>query len=192
VPELSKVYNMKSSYLNNDINYGDFFKQLCFVKNPSYIVEFGILDGFSLKSMQVSTSKNCRIDVFDIFDEFVGNKANLIDIQNKFKDDSRIHINKENFYSSTERFQDNSIDILHVDIANTGDIYDTLVKLTKKLKDDGILILEGGSKERDEIEWMKKYDKKSLHEMIQRLDMYENITLGTMPSITFLRKKLLL
>ena len=40
---------MKSSYNNNDINYGDIIKTILFNRNPQKIVEFGILDGFSLK-----------------------------------------------------------------------------------------------------------------------------------------------
>ena len=76
---------MKSSYFNNDINYGDIIKSNLFGKNPLRIVEFGILDGFSLKIF-ADTFPNAKIEAYDIFDEFNGNSAKKEDIQEMFKD----------------------------------------------------------------------------------------------------------
>ena len=39
---------MKSSYFEKE-NYGEIIKSLIFLVNPKTIIEFGILDGFSLK-----------------------------------------------------------------------------------------------------------------------------------------------
>tara|TARA_B100001250_G_C19609522_1_gene704277 strand:+ start:234 stop:437 length:204 start_codon:yes stop_codon:yes gene_type:complete len=66
---------MKSSYLNN-LNYGDIFKTLIFMVNPSNIVEIGILDGFSLKTFADNAPNKCIIKAYDIFEEFNGNCAN--------------------------------------------------------------------------------------------------------------------
>lgn len=74
---------MKSSYLNN-LNYGDIFKTILFMINPTSIVEIGSLDGFSLKTMTDNTSNNCVIKAYDIFDEFNGHSANKEALQKEF------------------------------------------------------------------------------------------------------------
>ena len=57
-----------------------------------------------------------------------------------------------------------------------------------KLKKNGILLLEGGSKERDNIEWMIKYKKPKINNIINKYkNKYEIITIGTVPSITIIK-----
>ena len=50
-------------------------------------------------------------------------------------------------------------DVLHLDISNTGDIIlKTYNKLKKYIEGGSSIIFEGGSVERDNIEWMVKYN----------------------------------
>jgi hypothetical protein len=51
-------------------------------------------------------------------------------------------------------------DLLHLDISNDGNIIsDVFNKVKNKLESGSTMIFEGGSIERDNIDWMKKYNK---------------------------------
>ena len=174
---------MKSSYLQK-LDYSDVLKTLCYILNPKRIVEFGILDGYSLKTFAENTT-NCEIKAYDIFEEFNGNSAKR-EIINKFKKYKNIKIEYGDFYK--KEIEDNSLDILHIDIANNGDIYKFAIEnYMKKIKKNGIMILEGGSEERDNIEWMIKYNKTKIKPYLDSLN-YEIMTIGKIPSITIIKK----
>ena len=178
---------MKSSYLNN-LNYGDIFKTLIFMVNPSNIVEIGILDGFSLKTFADYAPNNCIIKAYDIFEEFNGNSANKETLQNDFQKYDNITVDYGDFYKLCNTIQDTSIDILHIDIANNGDVFEYAINnYTKKLKNNGIIILEGGSEERDNIEWMNKYNKPKIKPIIEKYKSIFNIkVIGKIPSLTII------
>jgi len=181
--------DMRSSYTSKELDYGDILKTVCFLTKPKYIVEFGILDGFSLSHFISNSSPNCRIEAYDIFDDFIGNHATKDDLEKKFNHYNNVKIQYGNFYTSLDSFKDNTIDILHIDIANTGEIIPTVLQYMKKVSSNGVLILEGGSIERDNIEWMKKYKKLSLHDEIQKMSNVSILTLGKIPSVTIIQHK---
>ena len=59
-----------------------------------------------------------------------------------------------------------------------------------KLEKNGLIILEGGSKERDEIEWMNKYNKPKIGPVIENYKLNKNYkiaTIGTIPSVTLVK-----
>jgi len=59
-----------------------------------------------------------------------------------------------------------------------------------KLTEYGILVLEGGSFERDQVHWMLKYNKRSIQCVVNQIsDKYKIKTIGTMPSLTFITRK---
>ena len=181
----------KSSYMNN-IDYSDIFKTICFLqKNPKKIIEIGILEGYSLKTMADNVSNNCEIVGYDIFEEFNGNCAKKEKLKKIFSEYSNVTINYGDYYKIYETFDNNSIDILHIDIANNGDVYEfALNKYYNKLTKNGIIILEGGSKERDNIDWMIKYNKPKINEVLSKYKtQYNIITIGNIPSITLISKK---
>ncbi len=181
---------IKSSYLN-DINYGDIIDTLTFLINPKKIVEIGILDGFSLSHFVKSSDKNCIIEAYDIFDQFVGNCANFDKTCDEFGKYDNVSIQYGDFYDVHNKIDDNSIDILHIDIANNGDVLlFTIDNYLKKVKLGGIIIFEGGSIERDNVYWMEKYDKPKIHPVLEKLKENELnfITIGSTPSITIIKK----
>jgi predicted O-methyltransferase YrrM len=182
----------KSSYNTISIlNFGDIIKTLTFQINPKLIVEFGILYGFSLKCFADTCQKSCQVKAYDIFEEFEGNGANYNDIITKFDNYNNIEIGKLDFYEGYKQFEDNSIDILHIDIANNGDVYKfTIDNYMSKISDNGIIILEGGSVERDNISWMIKYNKTKINPYIQELKNkgYGILLISKMPSITIIKK----
>ena len=181
---------MKSSYINtNDIQYKDLFELILFIKKPKKIIEFGILDGYSLDIFYnySKNNNNVSIEAYDIFDEFNGNHAN----NNNLSRFNNI-INYGDFYKKFNEFQNNSIDLLHIDIANNGDvILFTIDNYLDKISKNGIIIFEGGSTQRDNVEWMTKYNKKPIYNTLISLKNRKDIhikTFGSIPSITIITK----
>lgn len=183
----TNVVSMKSSYKNN-LDYKDIFDTLCFLKNPQKIVEIGILDGYSLKAMADNVSSSCQIDAYDIFEEFNGNGANKERLSQTFTEYKNVNIQYGDFYKVIDNLCDESIDILHIDIANNGEVFEfALTKYITKIKRDGIIILEGGSKERDEIGWMNKYNKPKITPILNKYkDDFKIKIIGTLPSLTII------
>ena len=183
---------MNSSYLKSKLNYGDIFKVLVFMVQPKKIVEFGILDGYSLIQFINNTTYDCEIEAFDIFEKFNGNGANR-NIIYKFNQYKNVKIKEGDFYEKFNSFKNNSIDILHIDIANNGDVYQfTIDNYLDKISRNGIIILEGGSLKRDSIKWMKKYNKPLIQPIIEKLKIRTDIIIEVIdkyPSLTIIMKK---
>ena len=175
---------MRTSYTNNDINYGDIIKSIAFAQSPATVVEIGILDGFSLDIFVKSTSHHTNILAYDIFDEFKGNAANKEELRSTFKEHPNVTIDYGDFYKLHHTLPSN-IDILHIDVANDGDIYEFAIEnYTKLMSPAGVMVLEGGSKERDEVGWMKNYNKSPINPYLQKIN---SMTLGSVPSITIIK-----
>jgi len=179
---------MKSSYKEN--NFYDIFCEITKNISPKLIVEFGILEGYSLQSFIDSREKGCQIDAYDLFDEFPYNAANYNLINEKFGKFENIKIEKLDFFKGFEKYENSSINILHVDIANNGDVFKFAIKnYFSKIKKGGCMILEGGSVERDNVEWMIKYNKKPIYPYLQLIkDKYKIQILSKFPSITIIKK----
>ena len=94
---------IKSSY--HISKYDKVFQSICFILNPKKIVEFGILEGYSLDSF-VNYGGDAIIEANDLFDEFPYNSANYDFVINKYKDYSNLFINKKNFYNSVDDYED--------------------------------------------------------------------------------------
>tara|TARA_Y100000593_G_scaffold92782_1_gene185488 strand:- start:672 stop:1211 length:540 start_codon:yes stop_codon:yes gene_type:complete len=178
---------MKSSYLKKDLTYGDIISSLVLAKKSEKIVEFGILDGYSLLNFIENSNKKTKIEAYDIFEDFNGNCSQR-DIIKKFEDKENVKIEYGDFYKKYKDFNNESIDILHIDIANNGEVYKFVVEnYLEKINKDGIIILEGGSEERDEVEWMKKFNKPPIKPFINSLNLKFK-TFGEFPSITVIFK----
>ena len=181
---------MISSY-NNKINFGDIISTITFLKKPQTIVECGILEGYSLDKFIWNSDTDTRIDAYDIFDKFNGNHAIKDKIKKQFNKYDNVNINYGDFYDVYQKYEDKSIDILHIDIANNGDVFEFMFQnYVDKLKDDGIILMEGGSFQRDNIEWMIKYNKPEINPvLIKYSDKFYIKTIGEIPSITIIKKK---
>ena len=179
---------MRSSYLSKDLNYGDLIGNLTFSLNPKKIVEIGILDGYSLDKFIKNSSSETIVKAYDLFDDFTGNHAIKEVLEERFTNYPNVEIRKGDFYNLHDSIE-NDIDIIHIDIANTGDIFEYAIKhYLSKLSENGVLILEGGSSERDDVEWMHKYNKSPIRPLIERYSNNLKIkTIGKFPSITFIK-----
>jgi predicted O-methyltransferase YrrM len=178
---------MESSYSNKTLTYGDLFTLLTWQIKPKTIVEFGILNGYSLEHFRSCASDNTRIYAYDIFEKFVGNSAKR-NIKERFAMYPNVFIEDGDFYTKYNTIEDGTIDILHIDIANNGDVYEFAIQnYLKKISPRGVMILEGGSVERDNVEWMLKYKKNPI---VPVLDKYKSSldikTFDSFPSATLI------
>ena len=183
------MLDIKSSYNNN--YYEEFFKNLNLILNPKKIIEFGILNGYSLLQFAKYTSKNCKIKAYDLFDRYPFNAANYKIINNKFTKYKKVKIIKGDYYKVFRKIKNNTVDIIHIDISNCVQVYEfAIVNYLKKIKKNGLMILEGGSKKRDNVTWMKKYKKIKIQKILKKYS--NNIyykTIEYFPSVTIIKKK---
>ena len=181
---------MRTSYAN-PINFGDVLGAVTFLTRPQKIVEIGILDGFSLDVFCSSREVGAVVEAYDIFDDFSGNHADYGWLQEKFKGVAELTIAHGDFYEVFEKYENASIDLLHIDIANDGDIYSfAFGNYIPKLAPGGIMMLEGGSPERDQVEWMLKYDKPAVSPVLSEFsELYDIRVVGKMPSLTMVKRK---
>jgi tRNA A58 N-methylase Trm61 len=76
-----------------------------------------------------------------------------------------------------------SFDLMHLDISNTGD---TILNTYKALQEGSIVIFEGGSEERDNIEWMKKYNALPINS-VKSIINYQLLN-NNFPSLSMFKK----
>lgn len=185
-----KEFSGRSSY--HQEKFSKVFKALCFAKNPKRIVEFGILDGYSLDCFLDSTTEDCLIEAYDLFEDFPYNAANFGNISDKYSNipKNRLKINKGDIFRSLD-FIEGKIDIIHIDVANDGKVYEFCINnLLPLLSKDGILIMEGGSEERDNCEWMIKYNKSKIREVLFNYENDLDIKVfSEFPSMTLIKNK---
>ena len=179
---------MNSSYKNKDIDYGELIEAITLCQNPKSIVEIGILDGYSLHHfINITNNKTTTIQAYDIFDEFNGNHAKKTELKEIFKNNHNVSIHYGDFYE-VYKYIENNIDIIHIDIANNGDTYEYAIQhYLPKLSPTGIMLLEGGSQERDEVYWMNKYNKRKIAPILKKYaNDYMIKTFGKHPSLTLI------
>jgi hypothetical protein len=171
--------------LNEDLTYGDLIGNMTFALNPKTIIEIGILDGYSLEHFIKNSNTDTIIKAYDLFDDFIGNCAVKETVDSKFAGYENVKITKGDFYELPDSIG-NNIDIIHIDIANNGLVFEYAIEhYLPKLSENGILILEGGSLERDNVEWMHKYNKPPIRPILEKYsDSLKIKTIGRFPSVT--------
>jgi predicted O-methyltransferase YrrM len=179
---------LRSSY-KGAANFGDVLGGIVTAKRPlRRIAEYGILDGFSLDIFAKLSPDDCVIEARDIFDNFEGNRADRAALEVRFADCSNIHILDGDFYEADKDLETGTYDLIHVDIANNGAVYAEAEQvLVPKLAPGGLLVLEGGTPERDMVSWMATYSKPPMVPEVERLrasGKYDVTVLGTFPGLT--------
>jgi len=186
-------------------NYGSVFRSLILVHQPKLVVELGTLDGYSAfhiaHALRFNNNKweaiTGKLYSYDLWDDYQYKHGNFNEVNNMIKKqglDEYIELRKGNAYEVYKDFEDNSIDFLHIDISNNGKtLVDMLPLWRDKLKSNGIVAFEGGSVERDNVEWMKKYKNPSIsEELLNNKMIYEDWmyqVLNPFPSLTLLWKR---
>ena len=184
-----------SSYEPN--NYGDFFYSLVRVYQPETVVELGTEAGFSAYHLArgLRTNGKGHLYCYDLWEKYDAQKYGFYSISKSTAEDNlreyknTIGLNLTNAIGIDRAYQ--TVDILHVDLHNDGEILNRIVPAwIDKVRQ--LVVIEGGSAERDRVEWMIKFNKapikKWLEDFSRRGDI-EYLTLEPFPSVTIIRKK---
>jgi len=186
---------MNSSYKEHD--YGKLFYNIIMQNKPNKVVELGVLDGYSALHFAKGLKSNNkgRLYCYDLWEEYQYSHGNFDEVftmlyKQGVKDYVTLRIG--NAFEVHTEWKEKEIDILHVDISNDGSIVRRILELwTDKVK--MIIAFEGGSQERDNVEWMKKYYKEpmlpefSKNEIIK--EQFDKVNFLSFPSLTLLFKK---
>lgn len=207
-----------SSYEKN--NYGEIFYSLIRIYQPNKVVELGTKAGYSAYHMARGLKANGKgtLDCYDLWENYQFSsvpKSVAEDNLKEFKDiinlRQRDAIGVDKLYKTVDpvrsktsakggssaghAFQadrtSNGVDILHVDVDNEGEVLEKIIPYwINKVRQ--LIIIEGGSLERDKVEWMIKYKKMPIKKWLKdfrlkRADI-EYLTIEPFPSVTIIRK----
>jgi predicted O-methyltransferase YrrM len=179
-----------SSYEKN--NYGDFFYSLMRIYQPEKVVELGTKAGFSAYHMARGLRANGKgsLDCHDFWEKYEFNSVPQSVVEENLKEFKDIVNFKLGDVIGVDKLY-NKIDILHVDVSNDGKILEKIIPdWMDKIRQ--FIVIEGGSIERDNIEWMKKFNKISIRKWLEdfscRRDDIEYFTIEPFPSVTIIRK----
>ena len=145
------------------------FIELVKTIRPNKIIDFGLMDGFSTISMAEGVIANGfgKIFAYDIFDKYPYNASNreVLELNlKKFGVADIVCVRNVNFHEWINSDDVEDFDLLHIDISNCGDIIRRAYnRLASKIETGSTVIFEGGSKERDLVEWMLEYNKVSIN-----------------------------
>lgn len=194
---------MISSYEKN--NYAEVFYSIMTAWRPVVCVELGVLHGYSSIAIGLGLERLTRdpyvydghLDSYDLFEDYAYNHGRQNEVQDRIykaglKDIVRLH--KEDAFRVHEQWENSSVHLLHVDLSNTGDIVKKIMDLwDPKMVVGGIILFEGGTEERDQIEWMVKYKAAPIKPEIEHNPIINNKYIyGTYlkyPGLTMLLKK---
>lgn len=174
--------NLNSSYRKN--NYGEVFEAISFIHRPILTAEIGVLEGYSAFHLNKYTE---RLLLIDLFEDCHFKHAQKQDIKEKFP---LAIVMQLDFYEAMPG-EINHVDLLHIDIANTGDTYRTYLKeYYPNMPKGSITILEGGSEERDNYWWMKAFNKPPIRAALEEFKQagIQFHVIEAFPSLTIVRK----
>jgi predicted O-methyltransferase YrrM len=188
---------LKSSYEQN--NYGDVFYSVLTTYPPMVAVELGVLHGYS--AVHIARALKYvgygHLNAYDLFEDYQYNHGRFDEVQKELIDrglQDYVTLYRSNAFEVYKDYQDNTVHFLHVDLSNTGEVVRKIMEQwDSKITHGGIIMFEGGSEDRDKIEWMIKYNKEPIKpELENNRIINERYVFGTYlkyPSLTMLLKK---
>lgn len=193
---------MHSSYTVN--NFEEIFKAVVSAYQPKTCVELGVLEGYSAIAIGKALKENFEkfgsfghLDAYDLFEDYPYRHSSLEVTQKNIVLaglDEFVTLQRHDAFKVHELYNPNSVELLHIDLSNTGAILKDIVESwDSKMVYGGAILFEGGSEERDNIDWMRKYGAPSIKEELESNKMIsEKYVFGTyfkFPSLTCLLKK---
>jgi hypothetical protein len=164
--------NWHSSYEEN--NYGDFFYSLIRIYRPEKVVELGTLTGYSAYHIARALKDNGKgsIDCYDLWESYLDNYG--LDFITKSKTEQNLKqfknlvtLNSSDALGVEQKY--NKIDILHVDLNNDGEILEKIIPVWID-KVQQLIIIEGGSIERDQAAAATDFKKLPINKWLKDLN----------------------
>lgn len=157
--------DIQSSYSEN--NLGMVLFDLVLTHKPRKIVEFGVFHGYSTIHMARALKLLGRghIIACDLWESYQYNHTTMNVAQYNIDEyglDDYVTLWRASYDEWLEH--PTPFDMLHLDISNNGDIIEkTLTRLAPQIGGGSVVVFEGGSVERDSVEWMLKYNKRPIN-----------------------------
>ncbi len=158
--------DIESSYHTSTL--GKTLYEQVLLHKPEKIVEIGTYFGYTTVIMAMALDELGRghINAYDLFEEypykhptFDGTKENI----EKYGLSKYVTLQKkglDEWLAAPEDFN-----LLYVDVSNNGDVIDRVYDVVKeKIEKGAVVLFEGGSEERDKVEWITKYNKKPIRD----------------------------
>jgi predicted O-methyltransferase YrrM len=193
---------MRSSYIEN--NYGNVFKALVLAHKPNIVVECGVLDGYStfniahaLRANRIHEGILSSFVAYDLWEEYDYKHGDFGEVATMLREkgllNHYVNLHYGDAFQVHENFMDGTVDFLHIDISNDGEVLEKIIiNWWQKMAKGGIIAFEGGSLERDNIEWMKKFNKKPIVPVLEWLLDAEGLSFQVFtefPSMTLIFKE---
>jgi hypothetical protein len=162
--EIINRLEIESSYSKNGL--GIFLYETVLEISPLKIVEFGTLFGYSAICMGLAlkTLGNGSLTCFDLWEDYSYKSSKRSDVQQRIDDlgvSDFVTLEKGNIFEGD--WSNLNFDFCHIDVSNDGEkIYQIHEIFKEKIKSGIPVIFEGGTPERDNVEWMTKYKRASI------------------------------
>lgn len=193
---------MHSSYAVN--NFAPVFKSIISAFNPVMCIELGVLEGYSAIAIAEGLKENFEkhgvrghLYAYDLFEKYEFRHSTLAQAQaniDKAGLAEWVTLQQADAFLVHLLYQEQSVHFMHVDLSNTGETLRKILELwDPRIQAGGIVCFEGGSEDRDRIDWMTKYKAPSIkHELEHNFKIENKYVFGTyfrFPSMTCLLKK---
>lgn len=179
-----------SSYKQH--NLGKVLYDLVIKLKPKKIIDFGVLFGYSTISMAQALKdlRQGRLVGYDLFENYPykhATKGEVWENIKKYQVEDTVSLKKKDFMDWIKEGE--GFDLLHLDISNDGVIIKLAAeKLKRNLKKGAVIVFEGGTKDRDQVEWMVKYHKTPINPLKKQLG-YKVLT-SKFPGLSILQHKI--
>lgn len=187
---------LESSYKQNRI--GDLLYILARTHNVKRAIEIGCFQGYSTIHLAAALKANRgeKLKVYDAWDWYKYNHCQMEDTHNNIEqaglsDMVELH---QAWLEQVPLFPVLELDLVHIDVSNDGDTFKWAARtIWPCLKPSGLLVMEGGSYERDVVKWMVEYEKPRINPLLESglLEEFgwEVILFEPFPSLTIMRRK---
>ena len=193
---------MRSSYKEN--NYGGVLRALIMAHLPRLVVECGVLDGYStyhiahaLRFNDAKRGVSSKFISYDLWENYPFKHGQFKEVATMLRENGLLNkyanLHYGDAFVAAGNWDDNMVDFLHMDISNDGDILKRTLKVWgPKMTRGGIIAFEGGSVERDKVDWMKEYNREPIslvNVTIEKDTEWDIQILTPFPSMTLLFKR---
>ena len=179
---------IESSYQINDI--GKTIYNYVLEHKPKVVVEFGCLFGYSTVAIGLALKElgQGKLKCYDLWEDYQYKHSSIqqtIDNVKKYGVEEYIEFIPMDYHKWLENPE--PFDIMHLDISNNGDvILKTYESLQNQLENGSVILFEGGSEERDNIEWMTKYKSTPINSVKEQTGY--QILDPNFPSLSIIKK----
>lgn len=183
-----------SSYSEN--SYASLFHFLSSHFKPKIITELGVLGCYSIIPLALgalNNNKACSINGYDLFEEYSYKSFSYRDALERISSFGlKDFVSLKKFDVYVEGFIEEILKIsnlVHIDLSHDGKMFEKV--LSSKINNNAIIIMEGGSEERDNVEWMKTYSAKKISPVLEKYSKIRDDLLisviEAMPSVTVIQ-----